>query len=184
VPPRRLKPDYPPWLQEVVLQCLEADPLRRYPTTAHLAFDLAHPDQVRLTARSERLERDPWSVRVRRRFNPEIRPAALREIAAPLATAPIVMVAVDVTDGGEELAEAMRVTVRRLIEIVPGARFAIVNVLKHRRIGIDDTVKVFLADGGQANSLSFGPEGQLYAVSSSTGKILRAPAPAATERFC
>jgi nucleotide-binding universal stress UspA family protein len=140
VPPRRLKPDYPPWLQEVVLQCLEADPLRRYPTTAHLAFDLAHPDQVRLTARSERLERDPWSVRVRRRFNPEIRPAALREIAAPLATAPIVMVAVDVTDGGEELAEAMRVTVRRLIEIVPGARFAIVNVLKHRRIGIDTTL--------------------------------------------
>jgi nucleotide-binding universal stress UspA family protein len=140
VPPRRLRPDYPLWLQEVVLRCLEADPLRRYPTAAHLAFDLAHPDQVRLTARSEKLERDPWGVRVRRRFNPEIRPPALREIAAPLATAPIVMVAVDVTDSGDELAEAMRVTVRRLVEIVPGARFAIVNVLKHRRIGIDTTL--------------------------------------------
>jgi non-specific serine/threonine protein kinase/protein-serine/threonine kinase len=45
-----------------------------------------------------------------------------------------------VTDGGEELSEASRVTVRRLIEIVPGARFAIVNVLKHRRIGIDTTL--------------------------------------------
>ncbi len=140
VPPRRLKPDYPSWLQEVVLQCLEVDPLQRYPTAAHLAFDLAHPDQVRLTARSERLERDPWSARVRRRLNPEVRPTALREIAAPLAAAPIVMVAVDVTDGGEELSEALRVTVRRLIEVVPGARFAIVNVLKHRRIGIDTTL--------------------------------------------
>jgi eukaryotic-like serine/threonine-protein kinase len=138
-PPRRLKPDYPPWLQEVVLRCLEPDPLRRYPTAAHLAFDLAHPDQVRLTARSEKLERDPWSVRVRRRFNPEIRPTALREIAAPLATAPIVMVAVDVT-GGDALSEAMRVTIRRLVGIVPDARFAIVNVLKHRRIGLDTTL--------------------------------------------
>ena len=34
----------------------------------------------------------------------------------------------------------MRVTVRRLIEIVPGARFAVVNVLRHRRIGIDTTL--------------------------------------------
>jgi nucleotide-binding universal stress UspA family protein len=140
VPPRRLRDDYPPWMQEVVLRCLEADPLRRYPTASHLAFDLAHPEQVKRTARSEKLERDPWSARVRRRFNPEIRPIALREIAAPQSSAPIVMVAVDVTDGAPELLEAMRVTVRRLIEIVPGARFAIVNVLKQRRIGIDTTL--------------------------------------------
>lgn len=140
VPPRRLRPDYPPWLQEVVLHCLEVDPLQRYPTAAHLAFDLAYPDQVRLTARSERVARDPWSVRVRRRFNPVVRPVALREIAAPLAAAPIVMVAVDVTDGAPDLLDALRVTVRRLIEIVPGARFAIVNVLRHRRIGIDMTL--------------------------------------------
>ncbi len=139
VPPRNLREDYPPWLQEVVLRCLEVDPLRRYPTASHLAFDLAHPGQVKLTARSEKLERDKWSARVRRRFNPEVRPAALREIAAPLAAAPIVMVAVDVTDT-PELLEALRVTVRRLIEIVPGARFAIVNVLKLRRIGIDTTL--------------------------------------------
>ena len=140
VPPRRLRPDYPPWLQEVVLRCLEPDPLRRYPTAAHLAFDLAHPDQVKLTARSEKRERDNWTAVLRRRLNPEIRPSALREVAAPLATAPIVMVAVDITDGSAELLEAMRVTVRRLVEIVPGARFAIVNVLKHRRIGIDTTL--------------------------------------------
>lgn len=140
VPPRKLRSDYPAWLQEVVLRCLEVDPLRRYPTAAHLAFDLAHPDQIKLTARSEKVARDPWSVVVRRRFNPEIRPKALREVATQLSTAPIVMVAVDITDATEDLLEAMRVVVRRLIEIVPGARFAIVNVLKHRRIGIDTTL--------------------------------------------
>ena len=31
---------------------------------------------------------------------------------------------------------------------------------------------MFLPDAGQANGLSFGPEGQLYAVSSKTGKIM------------
>lgn len=40
------------------------------------------------------------------------------------------------------------------------------------RIDLDGNVKAFLSDAGQANSLSFGPEGQLYAVSSSTGKIM------------
>ena len=54
-PPRKLKPDYPPWLQEIVLRCLEIEPVWRYPTASQLAFELGHPDQVKLTARSERL---------------------------------------------------------------------------------------------------------------------------------
>ena len=40
------------------------------------------------------------------------------------------------------------------------------------RIDLDGNVKVFLPDAGQASGLSFGPEGQLYAVSSMTGKIM------------
>ena len=54
VPPRRLRPDYPPWLQEIVLRCLEVDPARRHPTAAQLAFDLQHPQQVEVTARGRR----------------------------------------------------------------------------------------------------------------------------------
>src|SRR4030088_2358433 len=37
-PPRKLKQDYPPWLQEVVLRCLEIEPVWRHPTAAQLAF--------------------------------------------------------------------------------------------------------------------------------------------------
>ena len=36
-PPLKLKPDYPPWLQEVVLRCLEIEPVWRYPTASQLA---------------------------------------------------------------------------------------------------------------------------------------------------
>src|SRR5450631_2445681 len=49
VPPRRRRVDFPPWLQEIILRCLEVDPARRHPTAAQLAFDLSHPDQVKLT---------------------------------------------------------------------------------------------------------------------------------------
>ena len=40
-PPRRLREDYPIWLQEIVLRCLEVEPAWRYPSMAQLAFELA-----------------------------------------------------------------------------------------------------------------------------------------------
>src|SRR5262249_14544450 len=35
VPPRRRQPDLPPWLQEIILHCLEVDPRDRYQSAAH-----------------------------------------------------------------------------------------------------------------------------------------------------
>jgi sugar lactone lactonase YvrE/enterochelin esterase-like enzyme len=40
------------------------------------------------------------------------------------------------------------------------------------RIGLDGRVDVFLPDAGQANSLSIGPKGELYAASERTGKVI------------
>src|SRR6476660_6062626 len=102
-PPRSLRADYPPWLQEVVLRCLEIERVWRYPTAAQLAFDLAHPDQVRLTARSERLKRDPLSVAWRRRFNLGVMaPRAKSDVAAQIASSPILAVALDTVEGAGE----------------------------------------------------------------------------------
>lgn len=138
VPPRKLKPDYPLWLQEIVLRCLEIQPAWRYPTAAQLAFDLSHPDLVRLTKRSERLERDPFSVVMRRRFNKEIlrsitQPAA----AAQIAAAPIVAVAVDLSESGEPVNAALRATAERILATLPSARLACLNVLKQGRVTLD-----------------------------------------------
>src|ERR1700704_2910797 len=99
-PPRKLKADYPPWLQEVVLRCLEIEPVWRHPTASQLAFDLAHPDQIKLTARSERLKRDPISTVLRRRFNRGLtQPRAKSDMAAQLVSGPIVAVALDIAEG-------------------------------------------------------------------------------------
>lgn len=54
VPPRALNAQIAPWLQEIILRCLEVDPAKRYASAAQLAFDLQHPGQVLLTARAEK----------------------------------------------------------------------------------------------------------------------------------
>jgi serine/threonine protein kinase len=140
-PPRKLRAGYPPWLQEVVLRCLEIDPVWRYPTASQLAFDLGNPDQVKLTGRAERAKRDPFSTVWRRRFNRELTmPRAKADIAAQLASSPIVAVALDTVEGSEELNEALRMTAARILATLPSARLACVNVLKLGRITIDRTL--------------------------------------------
>jgi nucleotide-binding universal stress UspA family protein len=141
VPPRKLKPDYPPWLQEIVLRCLEIEPVWRHPTASQLAFELGHPTQVKLTARSERVKRDPLSTVLRRRFNRELmQPRAKSDVAAQLAAGPIVVVALDTAEGSDVLNEALRVTAQRILATLPSARLACVNVLKLGRITIDRTL--------------------------------------------
>jgi serine/threonine protein kinase len=140
-PPRCLRPDYPPWLQEVVLRCLEIEPAWRYPTAAQLAFDLSHPDQVKLTRRSERLARDPWTTVLRRRFNKDLNKSLRKPpTAAHLAAAPIVAVAIDLAEASSASNEALRTASARILAALPSARLACLNVLKIGRITLDTTL--------------------------------------------
>ena len=105
------------------------------------AFDLSHPDQVKLTKRSEKLKRDPLSTVLRRRFNKELirsiaRPATARQISS----APIIAVAVDLTEGSAELDDALCMTTERILATLPSARLACLNVLKLGRITLDTTL--------------------------------------------
>jgi serine/threonine protein kinase len=140
-PPRQLKADYPPWLQEIVLRCLEIEPVWRHPTASQLAFDLAYPDQVKLTARSERLRRDPLSTVWRRRFNrSETLPKPKSDVAAQLASGPIVVVALDIEEGSGTLNEYLRRAAAQLLTTLPSARLACLHVLKLGLITIDRTL--------------------------------------------
>ena len=140
-PPRKLRPDYPPWLQEIVLRCLEIEPVWRHPTASQLAFELAHPEQVKLTARSERLQRDPLSTVWRRRFNRGLTlPKPKSEVAAQLASGPIVVVAIDTEEGSGSLNECLRRAAAQLLQTLPSARLACLNVLKLGRVTIDRTL--------------------------------------------
>ena len=140
-PPRMLRPDTPPWLQELILWCLEVEPQRRPASAAQLAFLLRQPEQVKLTARAERTVRDPWTSRVRRRFHPDHKPRLRRERPAePGTDAPIVAVALELGGEAAVLHAELRRTLRHILAATPGARLACLNVLKGNLIRLDSTL--------------------------------------------
>jgi eukaryotic-like serine/threonine-protein kinase len=138
VPPRALNPDVPPWLQEIILRCLEVDPDARHATAAQLAMDLEHPEQVTLTKRGERMARASRLESWRRWFKArKVGDSKPMTISGQLARAPIILAAIDLSPDAEGLASAVRVLIQRILSIEPGARIACVNVLKTSRIAID-----------------------------------------------
>src|SRR5262245_16670683 len=101
VPPRKRNASVPPWLQEIILHCLEVNPDARYATAAQLAFDLRHPDKIPLTDRAEKLRRNgPLTVALRRLRQFRETPRRLRRtLSSHLANAPIVLAAIDLEPG-------------------------------------------------------------------------------------
>ncbi len=140
-PPCKLNPALPPWFQEIVLRCLEVKATRRYPTAAQLAHDLRHPEQVALTARAAKREKDGFFAVLRRKGEPEMslidRPPSR---GTDISDAPIVAVAVNLDDMTPELGETLRRTALRILERSPQARLAVLNVLKLNRIALDQTL--------------------------------------------
>ena len=140
VAPRGRNVAVPPWLQEIILRCLEVDPAARYATAAQLAFDLQHPDHVALTQRATRLRHDgPLTVarrwlRAKRNSPPRLR----RTLMSHLASAPIVLAAIDLAPGHQALRAALALAVRRVLATEPNARLVCVNVLKISRLAPDE----------------------------------------------
>ena len=140
-PPRALRPDFPLWLQEIILRCLEVNPAWRYPTSAQLAFDLMNPDQVKLTGRSQKLNRDSFTTVLKRRFSEHgIVPSRIGTVASFGSNAPIIAVAIDLTETSGPLAEGLRAAIAQILASLPGARVACLNVLKQGVITIDSTL--------------------------------------------
>jgi serine/threonine protein kinase len=129
-PPRSLHADVPEWLQEIVLRCLEPEANQRYPSAAHLAFDLEHPDQVKITARGQQTKRTPFFTHFKRWFKAagmHYQPSPLP--AQQIEEVPIVMVAVPHHDVSDATLYSLRQAVSRSLGIRPGARLAVVTVI-------------------------------------------------------
>lgn len=138
VPPRVHRPDLPPWLQEVILHCLEVNPDLRYQSAAQLALDLQHPEQIALTARAHKLGIQGRLDTFKRWFK------AVGAEPKPDATAtqhvercPIIMVAIGVKNSTPELDKKLLGTVRRIMQTESRARLACVSVMKTNRIAMD-----------------------------------------------
>jgi eukaryotic-like serine/threonine-protein kinase len=128
--PRALRPELPEWLQEIIMRCLAVLPENRYATAAQVAHDLAHPEQVVITARGRNLQGGGWRAAARRWWKTVTAPPPVRRAAAEqLARAPHVLVAIDTEHDTAELAAAMRQVVRRAASADFLARITCVNVI-------------------------------------------------------
>lgn len=129
-PPRALRPDLPEWLQEVILRCLEHEAANRYPSAAHLAFDLTHPDQIKVSERGKRIRGTGFKEHLKRWF----KAAGKHYEPSPLPThqiddVPILMVAVPHHDVTDATLYSLRQAVARSLGLRPGARLACVTVI-------------------------------------------------------
>ena len=134
-PPRALRPDCPPWLQEIILHCLEPQPENRVASAAQLALDLATPEQIALSARADKKKADSWLTARRRWWGQKFAPARWPQNgAARRASAPIVMAAVDFS-GGVAATDLLRRHARLLMSGTPEARLACVTVIRKPQPG-------------------------------------------------
>ena len=146
VPPRVLRPEIPPWLQEIILRCLAVQPADRHQTAAQLAFDLQNPTQVKLTERAERTQKKAGGLMTLKRWFSAVgsEPVTIVSAAEQTERSPIIAAAVDVAGATPALLEAVRHTVQRLLQTEPGARLACLAVMKTNRIATDELME---ADG-------------------------------------
>lgn len=152
LPPSTLAPELPPWLQEVILRCLEIRPEARYATAAQLAHDLAHPQQVPHSERAARRHRAGPLVVARRWLQALRAPAAVAPTPAQhLSRAPHVMVAIDLDDRREAQAEAMRAALRRALIAEPDLRVTLFAALPEQPFGEESAPE--LAHGQQTAAL-------------------------------
>jgi serine/threonine protein kinase len=113
-PPRKIRPDLPEWFQEVVLRCLEPEAAQRYPSAAHLAFDLRHPEQITVTEKG----RNTTGTGFLTHFKRWIKAAGMHYQPSPLPAhqieeVPIVMVAIPHKDVSDATLYSLRQAVAR-----------------------------------------------------------------------
>jgi serine/threonine protein kinase len=139
VPPRKRQPDLPEWMQEVIMKCLEPEAAQRYPSAAHLAFDLSNPTQVLITERG----RNITGTKFRTHFKRWIKAAGMHYQPSPIPSqqieeVPIVMVAVPHKDVSDATLYSLRQAVERSLGTRPGARLACVTVISSSQTSASD----------------------------------------------
>jgi len=129
-PPRQINPQTPAWLQEIIMTCLAAHAANRYSSAALLAFDLAHPEQVKVTAYGNATKGlGFWRQLGRWRGASGVNYVPSTLPTRQTAQVPIVMVAVPHDDATEATLLALRQAVRRGLGNRPGARLSCVTVI-------------------------------------------------------
>lgn len=130
-PPSAISKDVPPWLQEIILRCLEPSATARYQSAAHVAFDLRHPGQVKLTRRATK-PRQAGPLAQLRRWWAVRRSSALfpQHMARKASGAPVILVAIDTTHPDDERQPEIRRVTAQVLSLSDEFRLICVSVVR------------------------------------------------------
>jgi serine/threonine protein kinase len=131
-PPRWRRPEVAPWLQEIILKCLEIRPEQRYATAKQVAYALAHPENVHLTARAHRRRPAGAWTRLRLWFKSLYQVFEEEPLLRPyerIAGAPHVLVALDLAHASPALKEVLQQQVRKIARAEPHSTFTCLAVI-------------------------------------------------------
>jgi serine/threonine protein kinase len=129
-PPSSVAPGVPPWMQEIILRCLEPRAELRYQSAAHVAFDLREPEQVQLTARATKLRRTGLVSHLQRFLSAHREYGArLRSPPALLRRTPIILAAVDTEHIEDERHPAIRFAISQILALSTEFRLMCLTVI-------------------------------------------------------
>lgn len=145
-PPRAIKNDVPPWLQEIILTCLRCRPKNRFATAKQIAYFMAHPKMVKLSKRS-RWTKKPGSMKILQSWlhsksGNYLQTSDLYPYTRTIRT-PHILVALDLEHSSEDLRQALRTTLWRLSNSDKHSFFTILTVIEKDNLsGTEDLSKL------------------------------------------
>jgi nucleotide-binding universal stress UspA family protein len=126
-PPRMIAAAVPPWLQEVILRCLEPVADERYQSADEVARDLRNPARVALSARAGKTRRAGLLAQTMRWWKARAQGAPRPPQAL---VAPVIMVAVDTMHPDDLRHPALRRETGRILSLNPDFRLICVSVVR------------------------------------------------------
>jgi serine/threonine protein kinase len=135
-PPRSISARVTPWLQEIILHCLEPDASARYQSAAHVALDLRHPEELALSARAERTRSLGFFPQLKRWWRLRHKAYTIGATQRRSGTrAVVVLVAVDTEHPEDERHSPLQWTTRQIVSLNPEYRLMCVSVIRSVPLG-------------------------------------------------
>jgi len=132
-PPRYYNKNVPPWLQEIILTCLQRRPDNRFATAKQIAYSLAHPNTVKLTRQAKRIKKPDFIAIIHTWLNAKrdnyLKTAGLYPNTRTTRT-PHILVALDLDHTSDDLKKALRTTLWRLANSDKQSFFTVLTVLE------------------------------------------------------
>jgi nucleotide-binding universal stress UspA family protein len=130
----------PPWMQEIILRCIEPQADSRYQSAAHVAFDLRNPEQLALTKRGSKLLRASIFSQMRRWWHARRAEVSQHVVSQSQAsTTPVIMVAVDTTNPDDPRQPVLRRATAQTLSLSPEYRLICVSVVRAAPVAIGAT---------------------------------------------